>query len=288
MIAKKDLITTTWHVIPVKAENVLPVIEKIVPIMCATKHRNSRVINVIVTSSEQIVIEITKSHPTKTRKPCVTFLPNVLNAAKSSNTPGIRKTKEEKNTNAVSLNVPYAKKDVDIRTQKCLIQPAEEEERPRRCKEEQNARIKRLQRQGIPMSAMDPDELNFKDPPIFVYADYEAMQSADGEHRPIMVCCETDQENHTHLFYGERFSKDFLEFLDQLAINEDKFERPVIVMFHNPKGYDGMFIPQELYNQHRLVENFKDSFCFLPFSLASFPKAFELVELKKRIFSTSV
>ena len=138
------------------------------------------------------------------------------------------------------------------------------------------------------MSAMDPDELNFKDPPIFVYADYEAMQSADGEHRPIMVCCETDQENHTHLFYGERFSKDFLEFLDQLAINEDKFERPVIVMFHNLKGYDGMFIPQELYNQHGLVENFKDSFCFLPFSLASFPKAFELVELKKRIFSTSV
>ena len=65
---------------------------------------------VIVTSSEQIVIDITKSHPTKTRKPCVTFLPNVPNAAKSSNRPGRRKTKEEKNTNALSLNVPYAKK----------------------------------------------------------------------------------------------------------------------------------------------------------------------------------
>ena len=51
---------------------------------------------VIVTSSEQIVIDITKSHPTKTRKPCVTFLPNVPNAAKSSNRPGRRKTKEEK------------------------------------------------------------------------------------------------------------------------------------------------------------------------------------------------
>ena len=36
------------------------------------------------------------------------------------------------------------------------------------------------------MSAMDPDELDFKDPPIFVYADYEVMQSADGEHQPIM------------------------------------------------------------------------------------------------------
>ena len=42
---------TTWHVIPVKAENVLPNIEKIVPIMHATNHQNSGVINVIVTSS---------------------------------------------------------------------------------------------------------------------------------------------------------------------------------------------------------------------------------------------
>ena len=29
----------------------------------------------------------------------------------------------------------------------------------------------------------------------------------------------------------------------------------VIVMFHNLQGYDSMFILQELYNQHRLVEN---------------------------------
>ena len=105
------------------------------------------------------------------------------------------------------------------------------------------------------MSAMDPDELDFKDPPIFVYADYEVMQSADREHQPIMVCCEINQENHTHVFYGERCSQDFIEFLDQSAINEDEFERPVIVMFHNLIGYNAMFILQELYNQHRLVEN---------------------------------
>ena len=176
-----------------------------------------------------------------------------------------------------------SQEDVDIRTHKCFIQPAIEEERPRCSKEEQNARIKQLQRQGIPKSAMDPDELDFKDPSIFVYAGYEAMQSADDEHQPIMVCCKTDQENHTHVFYGEHCSQNFLEFLDQLAINEDEFERPVIVMFHNLQGYDSMFILQELYNQHRLVENqvcvgikvlsvtsgpttCKDSFCFLPFS----------------------
>ena len=104
---KNDLIITTWHVITVKAENVLPVIKKIVRIMHATNHQNSGVINVLVTSPEQILIDITKSHPTKTRKPCVTFSPNVPNGL---NTPERRKTKEEKNTNALSLNVPHAKK----------------------------------------------------------------------------------------------------------------------------------------------------------------------------------
>ena len=148
-----------------------------------------------------------------------------------------------------------SQEDVDIRTHKCFIQPAKEEERPRCSKEEQNACIKQLQRQDIPKSAMDLDELDFKDPSTFVYAGYEATQSADDEHQPIMVCCKTDQENHTHVFYGERCSQDFLEFLDQLAINEDEFERPVVVMFHNLKGYDGMFILKKLYNQHCLVEN---------------------------------
>ena len=38
------------------------------------------------------------------------------------------------------------------------------------------------------------------------------MQSADGEYRPIMVCCKTDQEDHTHVFYGEHGSQDFLAF----------------------------------------------------------------------------
>ena len=52
--------------------------------MHATNHQNLGVMNVIVTFLEQIVIDITKSHPTKTRKPCVTFSPNVPNAAKSS------------------------------------------------------------------------------------------------------------------------------------------------------------------------------------------------------------
>ena len=53
---------------------------------------------------------------------------------------------------------------------------------------------------------MDPDKLEFKDPPIFVCTDYEAMQSAEGEHPPIMVCCETDQADHTRVFYGDNIA----------------------------------------------------------------------------------
>ena len=32
------------------------------------------------------------------------------------------------------------------------------------------------------MSTTDRDKLDIKDPPIFVYTGYEAMQSVDGEH----------------------------------------------------------------------------------------------------------
>ena len=51
---------TIWHVIPVKAENVLPVIEKIVPIMHATNHQNSGVMNVIVTFWNRLLLTLQK------------------------------------------------------------------------------------------------------------------------------------------------------------------------------------------------------------------------------------
>ena len=73
------------------------------------------------------------------------------------------------------------------------------------------------------------------------------------------------------------------------------------MIFHNFKGYDGMFVLQHLYATHREVEDqicvgtkvlslrsgnltFKDSLCLLPFSLASFPATFGLEELRKGFF----
>lgn len=42
-------------------------------------------------------------------------------------------------------------------------------------------------------------------------------------------------------------------FLDKLAVNENRFEQGVIVVFHNLEGYDKMFVLQEIYRQHRPV-----------------------------------
>lgn len=98
-----------------------------------------------------------------------------------------------------------------------------------------------------------------------------------------------DEDEGTVVFYGENCCEDFLDYLDELAVNEDGFEQSmVMLLFHNLKGYDGMFVFYELYRQHRCVENqvcagikvlcvttgpiiFKESFCFFPFSLATFP-----------------
>ena len=97
-------------------------------------------------------------------------------------------------------------------------------------------------------------------------------------------------------------SAPFLHDLDDATeIPDDDRERTVIVIFHNLKGFDGMFIIDELYKQQRGIENqltvgskvlsfqsasitSKDSLCFLPMPLASFPSPIDLTELKKGFF----
>ena len=114
---------TTWHVISVKAENVLPVIEKIVPIMHATNHQNSAVINFIVTSSEQIVIDITKSHKDKK-----TIFSKCTECCKIIEHPRKKKNTGGKKNKCVVTQCPVCQENVHIRTHKCFIQPAKEEE----------------------------------------------------------------------------------------------------------------------------------------------------------------
>ena len=145
-------------------------------------------------------------------------------------------------------------------------------------------------------------------PPLFVYADIEAMTLPDRSFKPNLLCYQTSKPGSTvQTLKGEDCCKEFIKVLSKLALvpagKKKKRERPVTVLFHNLKGFDGVFILKELYQDSRRVINqacmgakvltfktgsitFKDSLCFLPFPLSAFPNTFgiENEELKKGYF----
>lgn len=140
-----------------------------------------------------------------------------------------------------------------------------------------------------------------KSPPLFVYADYESTSDDNGVQNPILLGYETSESDECHLLYGEQCTETFFDALEDLAVDEDGDDRSVIIFFHNLKGFDGMFLLKYCYTTHRDVTNavfvgakiyaftsdrltFKDSVCFLPFPLASFPSTFGLTELRKGHF----
>ena len=194
---------------------------------------------------------------------------------------------------------PYCEEEVKIDTHRCFIQP-----------EKANCDTPRLKtvplekvgnRTIMKLNARNGTAQVQRDPPLLVYADYEAVTGEGGLQTPIMVCAESEEEEETHTFYGDNCTEAFFEYLDSLCEDVDGDDREVIVIFHNFKSYDGMFILQHLYLTHRDVNNqvtigvkilslqsdlltFKDSLCFLPFPLSSFPSTFGLSELKKGFF----
>ena len=139
-------------------------------------------------------------------------------------------------------------------------------------------------------------------PPLFVYADIEAMKDHEGVFVPNLLCYSSSEEEEIHVIDGDQCVLNFLQELDDLAeVPDSEKQRNIIVVFHNLKGFDGMFIINQLYDQQRSVENqltvgakvlsfksgpltFIDSLCFLPMPLASFPSTFNLSELKKGFF----
>ena len=138
--------------------------------------------------------------------------------------------------------------------------------------------------------------------PLFVYADFEAMQNAEGVCEANLLCYSSSKETIIHVLDGEDCALQFLRDLDDLTVIPDREgEREILVVFHNLKGFDGMFILHELYQQQRVVVDqltvgakvlsfksgpvkFTDSLCFLPMPVASFPSTFNLTELKKGFF----
>ena len=178
---------------------------------------------------------------------------------------------------------PVCHEWVPIQDHKCYIQPVVE-----------NEETEPTEEGGGSMVAPPP--------PLFVYADFEAMQNAEGVFVANLLCYSSSAETIIHVLDGEDCALQFLRDLDDLTdIPDSEDERTILVVFHNLKGFDGMFILHKLYQQQREVVDqltvgakvlsfksgpikFIDSLCFLPMPLASFPSTFNLTELKKGFF----
>ena len=95
----------------------------------------------------------------------------------------------------------------------------------------------------------DPEDVKTRvwverDPPLQVYCDYEATMDDEGVQTPILLGAESNEEDHTEFYYGPDCTKSFFEWLESLAVDQEGDDRSVIAVFHNLKGYDGMFLLQ--------------------------------------------
>ena len=140
-----------------------------------------------------------------------------------------------------------------------------------------------------------------QEPPLFVYADHEAITDGQGFQAPILLGYETSESDTAYLLYGPTCTEEFIDRLEELAVDTEGDDRSVILLFHNLKGYDGMFLLQYMYQHHREVTRlvtvgakvfsfqsdqltFKDSLRFLSFPLSAFPATFGLTKLHKGYF----
>ena len=147
---------------------------------------------------------------------------------------------------------PLSQERVSIHDHKCYIQPVVEDEEPETTEEG-----------GICMVAPPP--------PLFVYANFEAMQNAEGVFVANLLCYSSSEKATIHVLDGEDCTLQFLQALDDLTEVPDRDqEREILVEFHNLKGLDSMFILTELYQQQREVAD------QLTVPLASFPSTFNL------------
>ena len=192
----------------------------------------------------------------------------------------------------------HCSKTVLLSTHQCFIQKIKKSEDDPKTKKVPTNELRGRVALGPPKKGMVEVE---RQPPLFVYADFESTTSTEGYQSVIMACYETAESDECHTLYGDDVIERFLSDMEELAVDEDGDDRRVIIVFHNLKGYDGMLLLRHLYSEHRSVTGmvtvgvkvlsfasdrltFKDSLCFLPFPLASFPSTFGLTELCKGFF----
>ena len=101
----------------------------------------------------------------------------------------------------------------------------------------------------------DPDTRVFveREPALQVYCDYKAVTDVEGNQTPILLFAETDEDNEMVSFYGPDCTSRFFDWLEELALDQVGDDRHVIAIFHNLKGYDGMFLLQHCYATHQEV-----------------------------------
>lgn len=80
------------------------------------------------------------------------------------------------------------------------------------------------------------------------------MQNAEGVFVANLLCYSSAEEELIHVSEGEDCTLQFLHELDALVdVPDHDQEREILVVFHNLKGFDGMFILHELDQQQREV-----------------------------------
>ena len=194
---------------------------------------------------------------------------------------------------------PQCLKEDHMASHQCFIQKVDEKEDKRRFKWVPTTCVGNRATWGY--ARKDGMIKVKKDLPLFVYADFEAMRNAEGYQEAVLLGYETGESNACVMLGGRDCTAAFIRDMDALAFDQNGDDRDVICVFHNLKGYDGMFILEYLYSQNRKVERivsigakvlsfvsdkltFKDSVCFLPFPLAAFSATFNLTELYKGFF----
>ena len=82
------------------------------------------------------------------------------------------------------------------------------------------------------------------------------MQMPDCTFEANLLCHRHSEDTEIKSLKGSDCCLQFLHDLDDLTeVSHDDCNRPVIVIFHNLKVFDGMFLLEELYKQQRVVDN---------------------------------
>ena len=92
---------------------------------------------------------------------------------------------------------PFCETEVDQATHKCFIQPIDEEEDEPKFMKVPAAEVGERQ-----VLARDEDGWCWvaMNTPLFIYADYEAIVDDDGNQSPILLCCESAEEDEINIY----------------------------------------------------------------------------------------